>query len=76
MQEKILNDLEFVYQQALEKENFAVALRAKELLAKHLHFFDPKPSKPLSLADLTDEDIERLIAEIKERLAKDDKKRL
>lgn len=74
-QRKILKDLELIYQQALEKENFAVALRAKELLAKHLNVFG-NPSKPLSLDDLTDEDIERLMAEIKERLAKSTKKRL
>jgi len=72
-QEKILKDLEFLYQQALEKENFAVALRAKELLAKHLNFFSDHQN-PLSLDDLTDEDIEHLMAEIKERLVKSDRK--
>lgn len=72
--ENIVDDLEHIYTLALEKGNLAVALKAKELLAKHINFFDLKPQKPLSLGDLSDEDIERLIGEIKEVLAKKGKK--
>jgi hypothetical protein len=76
LDENIVDDLERIYTLALEKGNLAVALKAKELLAKHINFFDLKPSQPLSLADLSDEDIERLIGEIKDLLAKKGKKRL
>jgi len=74
--ENIVDDLERIYTLALEKGNLAVALKAKELLAKHINFFDLKPPQPVSLADLSDEDIERLIGEIKDLLAKKGKKRL
>lgn len=74
--ENIVDDLECIYTLALEKGNLAVALKAKELLAKHINFFDLKPPQPVSLGDLSDEDIERLIAEIKDLLAKKGKKRL
>lgn len=75
-EENIVDDLERIYTLALEKGNLAVALRAKELLAKYINFFDLKPPQPLSLADLSNEDIERLIGEIKEVLAKKGKKGL
>ncbi len=74
--ENIVDDLERIYTLALEKGNLTVALKAKELLAKHINFFDLKPPQPVSLAELSDEDIERLIGEIKELLAKKGKKRL
>ena len=54
--ENIVDDLERIYTLALEKGNLAVALKAKELLAKHINFFDLKPPQPVSLADLSDED--------------------
>jgi hypothetical protein len=72
--ENIIEDLEHIYTLALEKENLAVALKAKELLAKHINFFYISPHKNLSLADLKDEDIQHLMGEIKELLAKKTKK--
>lgn len=72
----IIGDLEHIYTLALEKGNLAVALKAKELLAKHINFFKASSHKNLSLADLKDEDIQRLMGEIKELLAKKSKKRL
>lgn len=68
--ENIIEDLEHIYTLALEKGNLVVALKAKELLAKL------SIQKKLSLADLKDEDIQRIIDEIKELLAKKTKKRL
>ena len=72
--EDIIEDLEHIYTLALEKGNLAVALKTKELLAKHINFFNASPHKNLSLADLKDEDIQRLMGEIKELLAKKTKK--
>ena len=74
--ENMSEDLEHIYTLALEKGNLAVALKAKELLAKHINFFNAQSHKNLSLADLKDEDIQRLMGEIKELLAKKTKKRL
>lgn len=68
--ENIIEDLEHIYTLALEKGNLAVALKAKEVLAKF------SIQKKLSLADLKDEDIQRIMDEIKELLAKKTKKRL
>ncbi|MBX9787154.1 MAG: hypothetical protein K2Y08_07435 [Alphaproteobacteria bacterium] len=70
----IIEDLEHIYTLGLEKGNLAVALKAKELLAKHINFFKASSHKNLSLADLKDEDIQRLMGEIKELLAKKTKK--
>ncbi|MBX9621679.1 MAG: hypothetical protein K2X28_06620 [Alphaproteobacteria bacterium] len=72
--ENIIEDLEHIYTLALEKGNLVVALKAKELLAKHINFFNVSIQKKLSLADLKDEDIQRLMDEIKELLAKKTKK--
>lgn len=72
--ENVIEDLEHIYTLALEKGNLAVALKAKELLAKHINFFKVPSHKNLSLADLKDEDIQRLMGEIKELLAKKTKK--
>jgi hypothetical protein len=66
--ENIIEDLEHIYTLALEKGNLAVALKAKEFLIKL------SIQKKLSLADLKDEDIQRLMGEIKELLAKKTKK--
>lgn len=74
--ENIIEDFEHIYTLALEKGNLSVALKAKELLAKHINFFKVSTYKNLSLADLKDEDIQRLMSEIKEFLAKKTKKRL
>ena len=68
--ENIIEDLEHIYTLALEKGNLSVALKAKEALAKL------SIQTKLSLADLKDEDIQRIIDEIKELLAKKTKKRL
>lgn len=72
MSKNITNDLEYIYTQALKDNNLSVALRAKELLAKHYHFFDIQGR--LTLDRLGDEEIESLINEIKEALAKGGKK--
>ena len=72
--ENIVEDLEHIYTLALEKGNLAVALKAKELLAKHINLFNAQSLKTFFLADLKDEDIQRLMGEIKELLAKKTKK--
>ena len=67
----ILQDLEDIYTLAMEKGNFAVALKAKELLGREQGLFSPKSpalNKEVCLADLSDEDITRLIEEIETQL--------
>lgn len=59
----ILKDLENLYVLAMEKGNFAAALKAKELLGRESGLFSSRKTK-VSLADLSDEDIERLIQEV------------
>ncbi len=52
-----LTDLQWLYEQALEKDQLAVALRIKELQAKHtLH------KQPLSLQDISDEELYALLS--------------
>lgn len=66
-----LEDLESLYSLALAKGNLTAALRAKELLGKSQGLFtSPVSKKPLSMADLSDEDLGRLIQEIDTTLEK------
>ena len=69
--ESILKDLEFIYRMAIAHKNFAAALKAKELLGRQFGLFSLKKGDKVSLADLSDEDINRLIEEIKSKLALD-----
>jgi len=71
----ILKDLEKIYLMALGKENFSVALKAKELLGRQLGFFALKnpmlKKNKLSLEHLSDEDITHLIKELEAKLKLD-----
>jgi hypothetical protein len=70
----ILRDLESIYAMALASENYAVALKAKELLGRQFGLFTPKQKDKISLADLSEEDLERLIGEIERELTLDHSK--
>ena len=67
----IIKDLESIYEMAIASESFSVALKAKELLGREHGLFMPKKKTSLSLADLTNEDLERLIVEIENELILD-----
>jgi len=72
--EDILNDLEYIYMQAMENGNLAVALKTKEILGReHGLFSQKKPPRKeeVTLEDLSDEDIKRLIEEIERKLGLD-----
>jgi len=75
---EILKDLEEIYLQAMEKGNFAVALKAKELLGKELGLFILTPAnaekRKISLADLSDDELNSLIEDIENQLALDHSK--
>lgn len=74
---EILKDLEDIYRQAMEKGNFTVALKVKELLGKELGLFtkDAKARNGrISLGDLSDDDIAALIADLENQLALDHSK--
>ncbi len=63
--EVLLKDLEEIYALAMANGNLTAALRAKELLGKGEGFFSSAClKKRVSLMDLADEDLERLIQEI------------
>lgn len=67
----ILKDLEAIYNLAMEKGNFAVALKAKELLGREEGLFSSSSRKKrVCLADLSEEDIHCLIQEIEGYLHK------
>lgn len=74
----IVKDLEEIYHMALEKGNFAVALKAKELLGRELGLFGLKgssiPQNKVSLNDLSNEDILHLIEELEAKLKLDHSK--
>lgn len=75
---EILKDLEEIYLQAMEKGNFAAALKAKELLGKELGLFIFTPAnggeRKISLADLSDDELSSLIEDIENQLALDHSK--
>src|SRR5690606_18773014 len=62
--EKFIEDLERTFQAALEGGNFPAAVKAKELQAKKLGFFDNEVTKKVSLKDLKAQDLRRLLTEI------------
>jgi len=64
----ILKDLENIYISAMDKKNLAVALKVKELLGREVGLFSPKNRvlQNISLADLTEDDIDHLIEEIEQ----------
>lgn len=64
----ILRDIEEVYTLALEKGNFTAALRAKELLGRECGLFSASKKKKVSLADLSEEDLNRLIQDIEAQI--------
>ena len=56
--EKILKDLELLYQEALLSKNLSVALRTVELLGKELGLFHEKRNARLpSLEEMTEEEL-------------------
>ncbi len=67
----IIKDLESIYAMALASENYSVALKAKELLGRQFGLFTPKQKDKISLVDLSEEDLERLIVEIERELTLD-----
>ncbi len=69
--EKNLRDLEKIYALALNNENYSVALKAKELLAKAQGLFKQKPKTALSLKNLTTDELEQLLAQVELRLGED-----
>lgn len=74
---EILKDLEEIYLQAMEKGNFAAALKAKELLGKELGLFVSSAAnagkKKISLSDLSDEELNSLIDDIEIQLTSSSK---
>ncbi len=67
----LIKDLECIYTMAIANKNFAAALKAKELLGREYGLFSLKKGNKVSLSCLSDEDINRLIEEIKIKLGLD-----
>jgi hypothetical protein len=69
----ILNDLEEIFTLAMSKGNFSVALKTRELLGRELGLFQSKTASSkkegISLADFSDEDLNRLVKESERQLA-------
>ena len=61
-EDKILQDLEAMYQAAFESKNFAVALRVLELRGKQLGMFmDKKPELFKSLEQMSEKELRALL---------------
>ena len=59
-----LKALEEIYQAAFKAQNYAVAIKAKELEGKAIGFFNPeKEQTPFSWQDLSEEQLEALLKE-------------
>jgi hypothetical protein len=75
LREKFSQDLERIFELAMQKGQLGAALRAKELLAKERGFFRAQDAKDLCLEDLTelpDHLLEKLM-QLCEREEKSDK---
>ncbi|MBY0502187.1 MAG: hypothetical protein K2P93_09370 [Alphaproteobacteria bacterium] len=68
----ILKDIEDIFEQALAKANFSVALKAKELLGREQGLFltkrPPSKKETINLADLSEEDLLQLIQQLESKL--------
>lgn len=68
----ILKDLQEIYLMALDKGQYAVALKVKELLGREAGLFAPKNNivekNKFSLESLSDETITRLIEELEAKV--------
>ena len=62
--EKFLEDLEVTFQAALAGKNFPAAVKAKELQAKELGFFNMENRNKVSLKDLGIEGLQRLLKDV------------
>ncbi|MGI4850661.1 MAG: hypothetical protein ACRYGR_01805 [Janthinobacterium lividum] len=61
-QDKLLQDLEAMYQAAFDAKNFAVALRILELRGKQLGLFMDKKSEPVkSLQQMSEQELQALL---------------
>ncbi len=61
-QDKILQDLDEMYEAAFAGQNFAIALRALELRGKHLGLFgDKKMNQLKSLDQMTEDELRALL---------------
>ncbi|MBY0264332.1 MAG: hypothetical protein K2P90_02735 [Holosporales bacterium] len=72
---KFVADLEKLFEMALEKENFTIALKAKELLGRERGYFrlpEKSPSLfPLDLQALNDDQLSTLLSRLKEYAPQD-----
>lgn len=63
--EQYVKDLEDAFQQALKNQNFATAIRAKELQARMLDKYNTQQGKSnICLANLTPDDIKTLLQDL------------
>lgn len=73
----ILNDLESIFNLAMSKGNFAIALKTRELLGRELGLFQSKTNsskkEELKLTDFSEEDLNRLVDESEQQLHLDAK---
>jgi hypothetical protein len=61
---KMLKDLNILYQQALAQDNVTVALKIIELKAKIQGLLTPPKSKNFSIQQLSDTELEEIIKEL------------
>lgn len=64
----IEQDLELIFQMAMEKGNLSVALKAKEVLAKRAGFFDKPGQGRINLDELSHEQLMDLLQQIESKL--------
>lgn len=67
--DKIIQDLEDLYQEALKNKTFQTALRAKELQCKLLGFFKTSPPKTEFLEKITPHELKQLIEHIEQNFS-------
>ena len=71
----ILNDLEDIFDLAMSKGNFAVALKTRELLGRELGLFQSKKisfkKESVKLTDFSEEELNHLVNESEKQLLLD-----
>ena len=62
--ERILSDLEELFQQALTQDNLAIAMKIKEIQAKTLAVFAKETISLSDLEDLSDDEVEKIFTKL------------
>lgn len=62
--ERIREDFEYLYQEALARENLSIALKVKELQAKEMGFFITATQPLMNLKDMSEQELAEILTQL------------